>query len=153
MRLGVFVFGLMPIATGIVDLVWGNFDPGHEPIQAFGDHIPGQRLFAYIIAVLLIAAGAAVLSKRAVKAGAAALGAIYLIFVLFNFPRFYTAPHYLGFHVAVFAGVLVGVFQELILVAAAMLIYAWHRTTRRCEQRLSAGGSSDWVASISGSRI
>jgi len=40
MRLGVYVYGLASIAAGIFDLVWGDFDASHQPIQAFRDHIP-----------------------------------------------------------------------------------------------------------------
>jgi uncharacterized membrane protein len=124
MRLGVYVYGLATLAAGIFDLVWGDFDTSHQPIQAFGDHIPGRELFAYITAVWMIAGGAAILWRRSARAGAAALAVIYFIFAVFWLPRFYTAPHVLGFRIPVFIGVLGGVGTQLIAVAAGALVYA-----------------------------
>lgn len=51
------------------------------------------------------------------------MAAIYLVFALFWLPRFYTAPHALGLRVSLLIGLLVGVAQQLILVAAALTIY------------------------------
>jgi uncharacterized membrane protein len=124
MRLGVYVYGLATVAAGIFDLVWGDFDASHQPIQAFGDHIPGRALFAYITAIWMIAGGAAILWRRSAKAGAAALAVIYFIFAVFWFPRFYTAPHFLGVRPSVYIGVLGGVGTQLIVVAAGALVYA-----------------------------
>jgi uncharacterized membrane protein YphA (DoxX/SURF4 family) len=124
MKLGVYLCGLATIAAGIFDLVWGDFDPSHQPIQAFGDHIPGRELFAYITAVWMIAGGAAILWRRTVKAGAAALALIYFIFAVFWLPRFYTAPLVLGFRIPVYIGVLGGAATQLIMVAAGALVYA-----------------------------
>ena len=135
-RVGVYVLGMATVAAGIFDLVWGDFDASHQPIQAFGDHIPGRELFAYITAVWMIAGGAAILWRRTAKAGAAALAVIYFIFAVFWLPRFYTAPHYLGFRITVFLGVLAGVGMELIVSAAGALTFgsletcssSWPRT-------------------------
>lgn len=125
MRGGVYVFGIASAASGILDLIWGGFDPSEQPIQAFGDHIPGVRIFAYIAAGWLIAGGAAILWHRTARAGAVALAVIYAIFGVFSFPRFYTAPHYLGYHIGIYLGVLGGVCQDVILVVAAAIVYAW----------------------------
>jgi uncharacterized membrane protein len=124
MRLGVYVYGLATVTAGIFDLVWGDFDTSHQPIQAFGDHIPGRELFAYITAVWMIAGGAAILWRRTAKAGAAALAVIYFIFAVFWLPRFYTAPHVLGFRIPVYIGVLGGVGTQLIVAAAGALVCA-----------------------------
>src|SRR5690349_5132332 len=59
MRLGVYVYGFATVAAGIFDVVWGDFDTSHQPIRAFGDHISGRELFAYITAVWMIAGGVA----------------------------------------------------------------------------------------------
>ncbi|MDQ2776960.1 MAG: hypothetical protein M3Y57_18870 [Acidobacteriota bacterium] len=37
---GVYAAG--SIATGVVDLIWGDFEAAHQPIQAFSDHIPDR---------------------------------------------------------------------------------------------------------------
>ena len=96
MRIGVDVFGIASVAAGIMDLVWGEFEAAHQPIQALSDHVPGVKILAYIAAVWLIAAGAAIMWPATARAGAAALAIIYFIFAAFLFPRFYTAPHFLG---------------------------------------------------------
>jgi uncharacterized membrane protein YphA (DoxX/SURF4 family) len=124
MRLAVYVYSFATVAGGIFDLVWGDFDTSHQPIQAFGDHIPGRELFAYITAIWMIAGGAAILWRRSAKAGAVATAVIYFIFAVFWLPRFYTAPHFLGVRSSVYIGVLGGVGTQLIAVAAGALVYA-----------------------------
>jgi uncharacterized membrane protein YphA (DoxX/SURF4 family) len=123
-RAGVYLYGLATVAAGIMDLRWGDFDPSHQPIQALGDHIPGREILAYITAVWMIAGGAAMLWRLSTRAGAAAVAVIYFIFGVFWLPRFYTAPHVLGFRISVFIGVLGGVGTQLIVAAAAALVYA-----------------------------
>src|SRR6516225_8014204 len=66
-RFGVYLYGLATVAAGILDLVWGDFDPSHQPIQAFGDHIPGRTIFAYITAFWMIAGGVAILWRRSAR--------------------------------------------------------------------------------------
>jgi uncharacterized membrane protein len=123
-KLGIYVYGLSSATVGVMDFIWGDFDSAHQPIQAFGDHIPGREILAYITAVWMIAAGLAILWRRSASAGGAALAIIYLVFTVFWLPRFYTAPHYLGFRIPVFIGVAAGVGIELIAFAAGALIYA-----------------------------
>ena len=135
-RVGVYVYGLATAAAGIMDLIWGDFDPSHQPIQAFGDHIPGRTILAYITAFWMIAGGVAILWRRTARAGAAALAVIYLIFAVFWLPRFYTAPLVLGFRIPILIGVMGGFGAPLIVSAAGALIYAslakrdstWSRT-------------------------
>jgi uncharacterized membrane protein len=124
MRVGVTVYGLASAAAGIMDLIWSDFDGDHQPIQVFGDHIPGREILAYITAVVMIAGGVAILWRRSARAGAAVLAVIYFIFAVFWLPRLYTAPHFLGFRIPVYIGVLAGVGMELIAFAAGALIYA-----------------------------
>ena len=131
MRLGVYVYAIGTIAAGVLDLLWAEFDPGHQPIRAWGDYIPGERAFVYLAAVSLIVGGVAILSRRSARWGALVLTITYSIFGLFWFPRLYTAPHLLGLHINVYSAVLVGVGQQLILVAAALMIYATTETRDR----------------------
>lgn len=121
---GLYVFGLAAIATGAVDAIWGAFDPSEQPIHAWGDHIAGERFFAYAVAALLIVGGGAVLQRRSAVFGATLLALAYLIFTVFWFPRFYTAPHYLGLTPTVMIGVFGGALQEIIIVAAAVMVAA-----------------------------
>lgn len=123
MRAGVYVYAAGSIAAGILDMIWGEFEAAHQPIQAFGEHIPGREILAYIAAIWLIAGGAAIVWRRTARAGALALAAIYFIFAVFWLPRFYTAPRALGFRAPLFIGLLGGVAQQLILVAAG-IVYA-----------------------------
>jgi hypothetical protein len=124
MRVGVYVYGIASIAAGILDLIWGEFESAHQPIQAWGDHIPGVTIFAYIAALWLIAGGAAMLWRNSERFGAAALAILYGIFTGFPLPRLYTAPHVFGHRPAVYIGVFVGVGQQLILFVAAAVLYA-----------------------------
>lgn len=122
-RIGVYLFGLAAVAYGITDLVWGEFDPSDQPLQAWGDHIPGATIFARIAAIWLVAGGAALLWRGSRRLAAASLAILYGIFVLFPLPRFYWGPHVLGRHAWVFIGVLVDVCQQIILCVAAWLVW------------------------------
>jgi uncharacterized membrane protein len=134
-RGAIYLLVFATVVAGFFDLMWRDFDSAHQPIQAFGDHIPGSELMACITGVWMVAAGMAVLWHRSMRAGAAGLALIYLIFAVFWVPRFYTAPHYLGFRNA-FIGVFCGMGSQLIVVAAGALLYAsqvtlgvsWQRT-------------------------
>ena len=123
MKIGVYVYGIAAVAYGITDFVWGEFDPSDQPLQAWGDHVPGATIFAYIAAIWLVVAGAALLWRGSRRFAAASLAVLYGIFVLFPLPRFYTAPHFLGYHAWVYIGVLGDVCQEIILFIAAVLVW------------------------------
>src|SRR5262249_40111785 len=123
MRIGVYLFGIAAVAYGITDLVWGEFDPSDQPLQAWGDHVPGATVSAYIAAIWLVVAGAALLRRGSRRFAAASLAVLYGIFMLFPLPRFFTAPHFHGYRAGVYIGVLVGVCQEIILFAAAVVVW------------------------------
>ena len=124
MRVGVCVYAAGSIAAGILDLIWGDFEAAHQPIQALGDHIPGRAVLAVIAATCLIGGGTAILWRRTARRGAVALAGIYLVFALFWLPRFYTAIHLMGFTAAVVIGLFAGLGQQLILVAAAGIVHS-----------------------------
>jgi uncharacterized membrane protein YphA (DoxX/SURF4 family) len=124
MRVGVWFYGLATVATGILDIVWGGFEGSHQPIKAFGQHIPGQQVLAYIAGVWLVAAGMAILWRRTARVGAAGSAVIYLIFALFWLPRFYEVPHALGFHINILIFIVSGLAQQLLLAAPGVMIYA-----------------------------
>ena len=110
--------GLASVAAGILDLIWGEFEHSHQPIQAWGDHIPGETLLAYLTAIGLIAGGTAILRRRTERSGAVTLGVIYAIFAAFWLPRLVTAPAILGHHPNVYIGVSAGLFSQLIVAAS-----------------------------------
>ena len=115
-NIGVYAFGLGTMGAGIMDFVWGEFEAGHQPIQALGDHIPGRQILAYIAAAWMVAAGLAMLWRRTARFGALASAIVYLIFAAFCSVRLYTGPRVFGWHIPVLLGVFGGVAQQLILV-------------------------------------
>jgi hypothetical protein len=124
LRAGIYLYAAGSIAAGILDLIWGELEPAHQPIQALGDHIPGRAVLAFLAAVWLIGGGAAILWRPFARAGASALASIYLIFGAFWLPRFPTVVRLMGFKMPVMIGLLAGVGQQLILVAAAGIVYS-----------------------------
>jgi uncharacterized membrane protein len=124
LRPAIYLYSFATVAAGVVDLVWGDFERAHQPIQAFGDNIPPHTIFAYAVAFGLIVGGVAVLSPRSARRGAAILGVVYTIFAILWLPRLYTAPHILGQHIPVYIGVLGGMGTQVIVAAAAAIVYA-----------------------------
>ena len=101
MKVGVWFYGLGTALTGILDIVWGDFDASHQPIQALGKNLPGQHLLAYVMGVWLVAAGLAVLFRRSARVGAAASAIAYLIFMALWLPRYSAGIHAYGWRIAV----------------------------------------------------
>ncbi|MCU1294413.1 MAG: hypothetical protein JWP08_3263 [Bryobacterales bacterium] len=124
MRVGVWFYGLATIATGILDISWGQFEASHQPIQSLGQHIAGQQVLAYIVGLWLIVAGMAILWRRTARKAASAAALIYLIFALVWLPRFYSATHVLAVRLGVLIFILGGVAAQLLLVAPAAIVYA-----------------------------
>jgi uncharacterized membrane protein len=124
MKVGVWFYGLATVVTGILDIVWGEFEASHQPIQSLGQHIPGQQVLAYITGLWLIAAGMAILWRRTARKGASGAAIIYLIFALVWLPRFYSTTHVLGVRLGVLIFILGGVAAQLLLVAPAAIVYA-----------------------------
>ena len=125
MRLGIWILGLASAAAGVLDIVWGEFEAAHQPIQALGANVAHMNVLAYIGGLWLIVGGLAILYRRTARGGALVLAGIYLLFAMFWIPRFYTATKYLGFRMNVLIGVLDGMGTQLIVVAAAMIVFAF----------------------------
>jgi len=136
------VLGMAAFATGITNLIWGAFDPAEEPIAAWGNNLSGNGIFADVVAILLIAGGAALLWRSAVPFGATVLAMCYLLFTTFCLPRLVTAPHYLGWLHAI--GAAVGVGQNAVVVAAATILYALS-TARRSLQLENLTQIARWI--------
>lgn len=122
-ELGIYVYGLAAVAYGATDLIWREFDPSDQPLQAWGDHIPGAKLLACIAGVWLMVTGGALLWRASRRWAAALLTSLYAMFVLFPLPRFYTAPHYQGHRAYVYIGVLGMVCQQILLLLAAVVVW------------------------------
>lgn len=145
-QLGLYVYAFGSFAAGLFDLIWGSFDPAHQPLQAWGDHIPGAAVFACLIGVCMVLGAVALLWRRSAPAGAAMLATIYFIFALFWLPRFYTAPRYVGFRIPVYIGVFSGLGSQLIAFAAGVLLWASQGPTISMHPRLIA--TMRWVFGI-----
>lgn len=124
MRAGVWLYGLSTIATGIVDVVWREFEASHQPIKALSQHIPGEQVLACVAGIWLVAAGIAILWRPTARIGAAGSAMIYLIFALFWVPRLYAMTHVLGFRIGVIVFGLGGIAAQLLLVTPASIVYA-----------------------------
>ncbi len=122
MKIGVYVLGIAAIAAGIVNLIWGDFEKAHQPIQAWGDNVSGRGLFADIVGVVLVLGGAALLFRQSRQIGAVLVGFAYFIFAIFWAPRLYWASAILGPRGT--SGAAAGVGLELIIIAAAAILYA-----------------------------
>lgn len=123
-RAGVYLLGSATVAAGILDLIWGDFDPGHQPIQAIGTIVPGRTILAYTAAIWMILAGGSLLWRRTARNGALAVAAIYFIFGLFSMPRFYTMTHKLGFHITLILGVIGEMLLQFVVVAGCLVLYS-----------------------------
>ena len=146
MRTGVWFYGLATVVTGILDIVWGGFEGSHQPIKAFGQHIPGQQVLAYMAGAWLVAAGTAILWRRSARIGAAGSAAIYLIFAMFWLPRFYVVPHALGFHISTLIFIVGGLGQQLLLAAPGVMVYAETETDPVWREKLVA--AARWMLGL-----
>lgn len=123
MKIGVYFYGLATVAFGILDLIWGQFERAHQPIQTLVEHMPGRQFLAYFAAVWMIAAGLAILSRRSARMGAAASAIIYLIFAACSLLRFCIAIHAAGWRVDIVFGSLFSISEAVFLIAGAVILY------------------------------
>jgi len=137
MRVGIWFYGLGTALTGILNIAWGAFDASHQPIKALGN-VPGQHILACVAGVWLVAAGLALLWRRGVKIGTAASAIAYLIFAIFWLFRYYAGIHALGWRIDVLAGVSFGLAQQLMLVAPAVILYAYTTSPDSLPQKRAA---------------
>jgi uncharacterized membrane protein len=147
MKIGVWLYGLATIVTGILNIVWGAFEASHQPINALLPHVPGQQALAYIAGVWLVASGAAILWERTERIGAIGSAIIYLIFALLWVPRFYTATHALGLKLGVLIFVLGGVAAQGMLISPAVIVYG-AMPSRDAAWRERAAIAGRWMLGI-----
>src|ERR1700735_1918738 len=125
MKVGIWFYGLGTVLTGILDIVWGDFDASHQPIRAMGMGFPARHILAYVAGVWLVAAGVAILWRRSAKIGAAASALAYLVFAALWLARYYAGIHAYGWRIDVLLGVTFGLAQQLMLVAPAAIVYVF----------------------------
>ena len=114
-NLGRHVFGVAALAFGVITLCWHQYGDWHLPLYV---------VYAAIAALLF--GGAAMQFRRTAKLGAAALGAVYLVFTLHCVPPIVAAPRiYNNWG---------NFFEQFSLVTGAALVFgslssAWSRET------------------------
>lgn len=123
-KVGTHLLAIATIAAGVLDLIWRDFDSGHQPIQSLGIPIPGRNVLACLVAAWMILAGAILLWKRTVRAGVWATATIYFIFSLFSIPRFASLTHKFGFHWTIIFGVMGEMCMQLIVVAGCITLWS-----------------------------
>jgi hypothetical protein len=99
------VFGVAALAFGLITLAWHDNNEG-----------PQLRYIVYAAAVVLIFGGAAIQFRRTAKAGAAVLGAAFLVFVLQCVPGIFAAPRMYNSWG--------NFFEQFSLLSGAVLVYA-----------------------------
>jgi hypothetical protein len=103
--LGHHIFGVAALASGLITLAWHNYN-GSQPL----------RYIVYAASAALIFGGATIQFRRTAKAGAAALTAAYLVFVLLCVPGIIAAPRIYNSWG--------NFFEQFSLVTGAAIIYA-----------------------------
>lgn len=124
MRAAIVAYAAFTVAAGVINLIWHDFATGWQPIQAFGDHVPGREFLAIVTALWLVAGGCAILWRRTAALGGSALAVVYTIFGIFWLPRLYWVTLFFGFNPAQIIGILAGAAQQVILASGGILIWA-----------------------------
>jgi uncharacterized membrane protein YphA (DoxX/SURF4 family) len=83
--LGRHVYGLAAILFGIITVVWRDLNTWQQ-IQVLGN-VPHREILVYLAAAVEILGGLAIQWRRTARAGAVALGCLYLVFALMWVPR------------------------------------------------------------------
>jgi len=113
-NLGVYVYGAGALALGASGLVWRDFAVSWQRV---GPRVPGREVLAIVAAVYEIAAGVMIAWPRTRRTGAAMLTGLYAIFTLLWVVQGVRVPRvYDGWG---------NVFEELSLVIAGMVVFAW----------------------------
>jgi uncharacterized membrane protein YphA (DoxX/SURF4 family) len=113
--LGRHVYGLAAVAFGIITLVWHDFNTWQQ-IRALGN-VPHREILVYLAAAIEIFGGVAIQWTRTARAGAFALGSLYLIFALLWVPVIVAEPRVYDRWG--------NFFEQFSLVSGAMIVYGW----------------------------
>jgi len=89
--LGRHVYGLAAIGFGVISLVWHDLGAPWQQTQALGN-IPHREVLVYLAAAVEILGGLAIQWPRTARAGACALGAIFLTYGLLWVPHIVAEP-------------------------------------------------------------
>jgi hypothetical protein len=119
-NLGRHVFGVAALASGLVTLAWQDYNGWHQP-----------RYLLYAAAAAQIFGGAAIQFHRTTKAGAAFLGAVFLVFTLQCVPGIVAAPQIYNSWG--------NFFEQFSLLTGAAILYARFSSTWSPETRQRIG--------------
>ncbi|HXZ39703.1 MAG TPA: hypothetical protein VEG68_03105 [Terriglobales bacterium] len=112
--LGRHVLGLAAILFGVLTLVWQDFNDWQQ-IWALGN-VPHRQILAYVAAAIEIVGGVAIQWRKTARAGAIALGSIFLVFALLWIPRIVREP--------LVYDRLGNFFEQFSQFAGALIVYA-----------------------------
>src|SRR5580692_5022456 len=105
-NLGRHVFGVAAFASGLITLVWHDYNDWHP-----------LRYVVYAAAAAQIFGGVAIQFRRTAKTGAAVLGAACLVFTLLCLPGIVAAPKIYNSWG--------NFFEQFSLLTGAAIVYAW----------------------------
>jgi uncharacterized membrane protein YphA (DoxX/SURF4 family) len=131
--LGRHVYGLAAILFGIVTLVWHDFN-NWQQIRALGN-VPHREILIYIAAAIEIFGGLAIQLTRTARAGALALGSLYLIFALLWVPHIVAEPRVFDRWG--------NFFEQFSLVSGALIVYG--SFSQRDSQRPSTAARLGYI--------
>jgi uncharacterized membrane protein YphA (DoxX/SURF4 family) len=112
--LGRHVYGLAAVAFGVITFVWHDFN-NWQQIRALGS-VPHREILADMAAAIEIFGGVAIQWPRTARAGAFALGSIYLVFALLWVPLITAEPRVFDRWG--------NFFEQFSLISAALIVYA-----------------------------
>lgn len=116
--IGSYIFALSAIGFGISNVVWHDFI-NSDILKAY--HVPNLAILAYVVGIVQLVGGAALLLPRTERAGAIALGAVYVFLSLVGLLPVIRHP-------LVFNG-YGNFFETFSLISAAAILYAWSGLT------------------------
>jgi uncharacterized membrane protein YphA (DoxX/SURF4 family) len=117
--LGRHLYGLAAVTFAVITVVWRDFNSWQQ-IRALGN-VPHREPLVYLAAAIEIFGGLAIQWHRTARAGALALGSLYLVFALLWVPLIAAAPRVYD--------PWGNFFEQFSLVAGALIIYgSWSGT-------------------------
>jgi uncharacterized membrane protein YphA (DoxX/SURF4 family) len=113
-HIGRHVYGAAAVAFGVITLVWHDFN-GWQQIRPLGN-VSHREILVYLAVAIELFGGIAIQWPRTARAGAVALGAIYLIFALLWVPYIVATPQVYDRWG--------NFFEQFSIVSGALIVYA-----------------------------
>jgi len=120
--LGIRLLGIGTVSAGILDLLWRDFDSGHQPIDDLRFAVPGRTVSASVVGLSMALVGTIVNNRRTMRAGAWGIAVIYGVVGLFSLPLFHSMVHKYGFHITLVLGIVGRILQQYIVVAGCAIL-------------------------------